>query len=69
MGSLSGTHINHVGYKAGDNGKVRIGIVIGEFHDKLMNECLEDARLAAEQMDANITSVRPYGFRNLTIHT
>jgi 6,7-dimethyl-8-ribityllumazine synthase len=35
----------------------RLGVVIGEFHDQLMNDCLEDARLAAVSMGAEITQV------------
>eukprot|EP00242_Pyramimonas_sp_CCMP2087_P009458 CAMPEP_0198214956 /NCGR_PEP_ID=MMETSP1445-20131203/45767_1 /TAXON_ID=36898 /ORGANISM="Pyramimonas sp., Strain CCMP2087" /LENGTH=263 /DNA_ID=CAMNT_0043890415 /DNA_START=19 /DNA_END=810 /DNA_ORIENTATION=+ len=55
-----GTHITHVGDTKQDKKKEKkkkLGIVIGEFHDQLMNACLEDARLAAESMNAEITKV------------
>lgn len=52
-----GTNIVHVGDIRAGRAAKRIGIVIGEFHDQLMNECLDDARLAADQMGATITQV------------
>eukprot|EP00976_Prorocentrum_cordatum_P041334 838860-Prorocentrum_minimum.AAC.3 len=54
----AGTVITHVGdTKTGDGVAKKLGVVIGEFHDQLMNECLEDARLAAQQMGAEIVKV------------
>ncbi|CAL6292954.1 unnamed protein product [Bathycoccus prasinos] len=48
--------ISHVG-DVNEQAKVKLGIVIGEFHDQLMNRMLEDARLSALAMNAEITRV------------
>ncbi len=48
--------ISHVG-DVNEETKVKLGIVIGEFHDQLMNRMLEDARLSALAMNAEITRV------------
>ena len=45
----------HVG--DGSDAPVRVGVVIGEFHNILMDRMLEDARIAAEDMNATIDEV------------
>ena len=49
------TAISHVG--DGSDAPVRVGVVIGEFHNILMDRMLEDARIAAEDMNATIDEV------------
>lgn len=49
------TMIMHVG--EGSRERVRLGVVIGEFHNKLMDRMLEDARVAAETMGSTIDKV------------
>ncbi|GHP05035.1 hypothetical protein PPROV_000378700 [Pycnococcus provasolii] len=53
------TRIRHVGDEASSAGgtQPQLGVVIGEFHNDLMDRCLEDARVTAEQMNAKITEV------------
>lgn len=51
----TGSIITHVG---GDSeAPVRVGVVIGEFHNTLMDRMLEDARVAAVSMNATIDEV------------
>ena len=54
-----GTRIRHVGdaRTEGEAGAKRIAIVIGEFHNELMDQMMEDARETAESMGAKITEV------------
>ena len=40
--------VHHVG--DGSDAPVRVGVVIGEFHNRLMDRMLEDARVAAVSM-------------------
>lgn len=49
------TAISHVG--DGSDAPVRVGVVIGEFHNRLMDRMLEDARIAAEDMNATVDEV------------
>ncbi len=49
------TTIVHVG--EGSRERVRLGVCIGEFHNKLMDRMLEDARVSAEAMGATIDKV------------
>ncbi|KAK3271252.1 hypothetical protein CYMTET_20390 [Cymbomonas tetramitiformis] len=56
-GKWSGTQITHVGDTITNDAPKRIAIVIGEFHNVLMDQCLEDARLAAEAMGATVKKV------------
>ena len=56
-GVATGCHISHAGDTVSAKVPKRLGVVIGEFHDQLMNDCLEDARLAAVSMGAEITQV------------
>ena len=49
------TVITHVG--DGSREPVRLGVCVGEFHNKLMDRMLEDARVAAETMGATIDRV------------
>ena len=49
------TVIMHVG--EGSRERVRLGVCIGEFHNKLMDRMLEDARVSAEAMGSTIDKV------------
>ena len=49
------TVIVHVG--EGSRERVRLGVCIGEFHNKLMDRMLEDARVSAEAMGSTIDKV------------
>ena len=49
------TTVVHVG--EGSRERVRLGVCIGEFHNKLMDRMLEDARVSAEAMGATIDKV------------
>ena len=50
------TSIMHVGDFGGGE-SIRLGVVIGEFHNKLMDRMLEDARIAAVSMGSTIDKV------------
>jgi 6,7-dimethyl-8-ribityllumazine synthase len=52
-----GTNIQHVGDTPAGRPCKRLAVVIGEFHDQLMNACLDDARLSAEAMGSKVTDV------------
>jgi 6,7-dimethyl-8-ribityllumazine synthase len=56
----AGVRISHVGDSVSAKAPKRLGVVIGEFHDQLMNACLEDVRLAAVSMGADIKQVRTH---------
>jgi 6,7-dimethyl-8-ribityllumazine synthase len=49
------TNILHVG--EGNSEPIRLGVCIGEFHNKLMDRMLEDARIAAIGMGSTIDKV------------
>merc|ERR1712150_141242 len=49
--------ITHIGDRIINESEKKIGVVLGEFHNTLMDDCLEDARLAAIQMNARISEV------------
>lgn len=49
------SHVSHVG--DGNEFPVRVGVVIGEFHNRLMDRMLEDARVAAVSMNATLDEV------------
>jgi len=49
------SHVSHVG--EGNEFPVRVGVVIGEFHNRLMDRMLEDARVAAVSMNATLDEV------------
>lgn len=49
------SHVSHVG--DGNEFPMRVGVVIGEFHNRLMDRMLEDARVAAVSMNATLDEV------------
>eukprot|EP00238_Polyblepharides_amylifera_P000073 CAMPEP_0196571858 /NCGR_PEP_ID=MMETSP1081-20130531/1987_1 /TAXON_ID=36882 /ORGANISM="Pyramimonas amylifera, Strain CCMP720" /LENGTH=265 /DNA_ID=CAMNT_0041888969 /DNA_START=127 /DNA_END=924 /DNA_ORIENTATION=+ len=55
----AGVEVEHVGgqQEGHSRGSYKVGVVIGEFHDKLMSRCLEDARLAACQLGSELARV------------
>eukprot|EP00793_Prasinoderma_coloniale_P006147 PRCOL_00004622-RA len=50
-----GVKVTHIG--DGLDTPVRMAVVIGEFHNVLMDDCLDDARASAEAVGASITDV------------
>ena len=54
-GKWANCAVSHVGDDS--HAAVRVGVVIGEFHNTLMDRMLEDARVAAVSMNATIDEV------------
>ena len=54
-GKWANCAVSHVGDDS--HAVVRVGVVIGEFHNTLMDRMLEDARVAAVSMNATIDEV------------
>ena len=54
-GKWANCAVSHVGDDS--HAPVRVGVVIGEFHNTLMDRMLEDARVAAVSMNATIDEV------------